>query len=814
MKKKVYMIGNAHLDPVWLWRWQEGYGENRATFRSALERLDEYEETVFTSSSAQFFEWIEESEPEMFLKLKERIQEGRIVLCGGWWIQPDCNIPCGESFARQGLLGQNYFYEKFGITCKAGYCVDSFGHNGMLPQILRLSGMDAYVFMRPDEKEKEIGEYLFEWEAPDGSSVTAFRIPGSYCAYEGLEQQIEDCIRQGSEKGQPIMCFYGVGNHGGGPTKKNIELVQAKMEDNQEFGIVFSSPDEYFKDVEAGNLNMKKLKGDLQHHSSGCYSLNSTIKNLNRRAENELLKAEKYEMLAAGLLGTVKEQEALNRAWKKVLFNQFHDILAGTIVKSAFHDAVQMYGEARTLALESANRMMQKIASRIDIPFRENTVSVIVFNPLGWEIESGVELEIGAFKNNDISDRVRVTDGKGREYDCQFVPSDTFLKGRKKIVFMAKIPAMGYRQFWIESLEGKCLDEKCRGEAARKEYVLENEYLSIRFNPETGGIESFFDLKRKLELMRGEGAVGKVMEDKSDAWAHDIFEFHERYGQFQLESIRKTEEGIVRSTIQVKSKFHNSEMIQYFTLYGQKDMLEVKVSLNWQEKRKCLKLEFPVNVKDAKALYEIPFGFIEKECDGMEEPMQNYFSINGFAMDGSGRGAGMAVLNDGKYSGDIKGNIMSLTVLRSPAYAHHRPYVLESAENDMFVDQGWQEFSYVLTGTAGGREDEALARKALEINQRPEVLLESFHSGMLPAEAGFLSASPENIVITCCKRAYDGNGWIVRFYESEGKGTIARITVGGKETEHTLRPNEIKTIRLSQDFKVISEADLLEWPQE
>ena len=171
MDKTIKLIGNAHLDPIWLWRWQEGCGEVLQTFRSALDRLKEYKDFVFTCSSAAYYQWVEEIDPEMFEEIKAMVKKGRWVPVNGWWVQPDCNMPSGESFARQALYSQLYYYEKFGITCKTGYNVDSFGHNAMMPQILKKSGMDHYVYMRPMEWEKSMKDNVFTWEAPDGSQA-------------------------------------------------------------------------------------------------------------------------------------------------------------------------------------------------------------------------------------------------------------------------------------------------------------------------------------------------------------------------------------------------------------------------------------------------------------------------------------------------------------------------------------------------------------------------------------------------------------------------------------------------------------------
>ena len=167
--KKLYMIGNAHLDPVWLWNWQEGFQEVKATFRSALDRMKENDDFIFSCSSSAFYEWVEKNNPEMFEEIRERITKGQWELVGGWYIQPDCNIPCGESFVRQGLYAQRFFLEKFGKMATTGYNVDSFGHNGMLPQILQKSGMENYIFMRPMPLEKGLPSRIFWWKSLDGS---------------------------------------------------------------------------------------------------------------------------------------------------------------------------------------------------------------------------------------------------------------------------------------------------------------------------------------------------------------------------------------------------------------------------------------------------------------------------------------------------------------------------------------------------------------------------------------------------------------------------------------------------------------------
>ena len=217
MKQKIHLIGNAHLDPTWLWRWQEGCGEVLQTFRSAAERLREYDDFVFTCSSACYYKWVEEIDPGLFEEITQLVKEGRWVPVNGWWIQPDCNMPCAESFARQALYSQLYYYEKFGKICRTGYNVDSFGHNAMMPQLLTKGGMRCYVMMRPNCRENpDIPEDLFWWDSADGSRVLTYRIPTGYAenGKNAIDCARELLSRKAEENRHGMMLFYGVGNHG------------------------------------------------------------------------------------------------------------------------------------------------------------------------------------------------------------------------------------------------------------------------------------------------------------------------------------------------------------------------------------------------------------------------------------------------------------------------------------------------------------------------------------------------------------------------------------------------------------------------
>ena len=332
---KVVMIGNSHIDPVWLWREDEGLQEVRSTFISALQRMEEFPEFQFTASSAAFYTWLKEIHPDVFEKIQQKVTEGRWHLAGGWWVEPDLNTPLGESLVRQGLYAQRFFLEHFGRLARVGFNVDSFGHSGALPGILASQGIKGYVFMRPQPHQMPLPEELFNWEDAGGSSVTACRISGEYCAWTkpsillNLEKTLLSMERQ---EISCLPCYYGVGNHGGGPTIENIKAIREIAQERSDLHIIHGSLEECLTQWQG--LTLPVLKGSLEGCFPGCYSADSEIKQLNREAEEALFRAETLCSMATGN-GFCYPTEPLRKAWQLLLFQQFHDTLAGTARKEA-----------------------------------------------------------------------------------------------------------------------------------------------------------------------------------------------------------------------------------------------------------------------------------------------------------------------------------------------------------------------------------------------------------------------------------------------------------------------------------------------
>ena len=750
--KQFYFVGNAHLDPAWMWRWQEGSAETKATLRSALDRMNEYPDFKFVCSSASAYEWIEDFDPAMFEEIKQRIREGRWIVVGGWYVQPDCNLPSGEGFARQSLYSQRYFHDRFGVTAVTGYNVDSFGHNLMLPQILKKSGMKQYVFMRPGPHEKEMPANAFRWRSPDGSEIPVYRIRACYNENFKELSELTDSLaelekfQEGMESG---MVFYGVGNHGGGPTKRNIELIMQAQKEFPENKYVFSDLNDYFESMEEQFKDLPLHTDDLQHHASGCYSAVSAVKAGIRRAENGLLEAEGYNMVAANVLGKKYLTEQFKDAWKNVLFCHFHDIAGGCSVEDVFTDSGYMLSESISIAERLKNSALQSLSWAIDTSSASRGFPIVVFNPHPFDIEDTVQIN----KQLDC-----IVDGEGNEVPLQHVQSQTIMcMGRSDTLFTARVPAMGYATYYYLP-EAKVTHEntlKAEGN------VLENAHVRVEFDPQTGYIRSMFNKDEQRQMLGGESAVPVIIDEhEHDTWSHARNFFTKQVGVFGDAKLTVLEKGPVRATVKVVSRYGASTLTQYFSLGTEDTTLTVRAKIDWQEHHKMLKLAYNMAVEAPRAFYEIPFGVIERPVDGEEEPGYRWVAV---ADDKSG----YALLNNSKYSFSVKDSTLNLTVVRSPLYGDHG-----GARNDecVFTDQGLHEFTYAITEAKMG-EWSPIITKARLFNTHATAVVENNHKGTQADTFCGLTVSAPNVQISAIKRAEDGQGLVVRMYETEGKET-------------------------------------------
>lgn len=866
----LHMIGDAHLDPVWLWRWQEGFQAIKATMQSALDRLGETPAFVFTASSSAYFAWLEENAPALFDQVRAQVKAGRIALVGGWWVQPDCNLPGGESFVRQALFGQRYLREKFGVQATVGYNIDSFGHHAMLPQLLSGAGLDSYVFMRPKPEEKHLPGRLFWWESDDGSRVLAFQIAYEYT---DLNVPLAHLITMNAhELREPFperMVFYGIGNHGGGPTRAAIAAIEAGMQPGDAGepapALVFSTPAVFFaraREAERAGLVIPTVHDELQYHAPGAYAAHSGLKRLNRQAEHRLLTAEALLALAHTLVGASLPAERLNAAWRTVLFNQFHDILAGTSLEAACDDAQAAFHSALHTADEVINHAVQALSWAV--PFTplsatpEAETPVLVVNPHPWPVRALIELE------TDAAPLRVVVDHQGRPVPAQLVASHAFVTWRRRVAFMADLPALGWSRYQLIALPAEGaepptpLAPKMREtlDAARASaiadapvvttaltsadpWVLENDRFTLRFDPATGAIAELYDKAADFSLFTpgSPAALPVVYEDTSDTWGHGVTAYDRVLGTCTPTGARVLADGPVKRAVQIGYRWNRSVILQTFTLCAGLNRVLVDVDVNWDEPMRLVKLLFPFALWNAQATYEIPYGQIARPFDGREQPGGAWVDISGMRQSTQREQwepFGVTVLNDGRYSFSASlPATLGMTLLRTPAYAHHDPARVSAEGGPVaWQDVGRHTFRYALMAHAGGFSVPGVAERAAaaarELNAPVIAQPESLHPGTLPERYAHIAVRAErgprpavqnglhtapvraSVVVSAIKRAEDGGGTIVRAHEVRGEAAQVTIVLG--KTRHTaaFTPCQIRTFCFPDDDAPVFDVNLLE----
>lgn len=815
MEKRMYLIGNAHIDPVWLWSRREGYSEIKATFRSALDRMNEFGYYIFTSACAAYYQWVEENEPAMFEEIKSRVAEGRWAIAGGMWVQPDCNLPSGESLVRQLLVSQRYFREKFGAAATVGYNVDSFGHSRMLPQLLRGAGIDSYVFMRPVINEKQLPN-LFLWESPDGSAVTAFRLTSPYCdmkpeafadQYAGLSPYKAKVMESKTFMERDTishMLFYGVGNHGGGPTVRCLTELDSMIEEDA--SLLYASPAQYFADITRENPPLPVVSEDLRPHAIGCYSADSRIKQKNRAVENRVFSAEKYDVMSAALTGAPSQKKSLDRALKKLLFNQFHDILCGCSIEDALDEACRYYDAAWTDGNEAAEFALQKLSWNIHTAgavqgapsgkedwmlweAEGQGAPCVVFNPHSFPVQQVIKLNHGKITG--------IRDDKGQPLPLQQVRGQQAnVEDIYNTVFVADIPALGYATYYTYTKQtftvpptGLQLTESddC--------FELRNAFITATVSKRTGCVS--------IDGCLEGGGQPVLYEDDTDTWAHGRTFLGTAAEAFPLCGIRVVDDGPVLVTVRAVFEYNHSVLAQEYSLSYADRSLSVRCKLDYHEKRRILRLHFPLAVQAESAVYEIPFGVSVQQCDGLEQVGHRFAGLSGCD------GTALALINDAKYSFSADGHTMRMLIARSCGFADH--YSISYDDGMEYMDMGRQTFCYRLLPYSAGQFAE-VTQCAIAHNQPLEYIMETNHTGCLPTGFSGIHITADNVVCDTIKFAENGGGLILRLYETAGCDvrTEIRLTLGRFCCSFSadIKHNQVKTFLV--DETGVQETNLLE----
>ncbi len=790
--KELHMICNAHLDPVWLWQRPEGIAEAISTFRVAADFCEEFDGFVFNHNESVLYEWVEENEPELFERIQRLVKEGKWRIMGGWYLQPDCVMPCGESFIRQIETGTKYFLEKFGVRPLTAINFDPFGHTRGLVQILKKCGYNSYVFMRPSWVE---AEHDFIWKGFDGSEIIAHKMNCGYNSGKGkIAEKISRILER--EYGDGInMMFWGIGNHGGGPSREDLETIAAHMKEHPENGLMHSWCENYFDRIDKSNL--QTFDESLNYTMVGCYTSMQRIKQAHRRLENDLSVCEK--MLA--LSGVPYDEKELEKAEKALLFCEFHDILPGSSIKAAEDDCLRLFSYGNEIAEKYGTKAFFKLCEG-QAKAKDGEIPVLVFNPHPYKITQDIEVEFQLqdqnWNDNEVT-IVTVRDSKGN-----YIPSQnekeacTFsLDWRKRVCFRAELEPMSINRFDCElHVENYPKRRILPCEENADYFTFDNGKMQVLINKKTGLIDKY--CVNGIDMLKPSSAKITAYADNEDPWGMTVDGFNNHVGEFTLldsakanafngypdetlDNVRVIENGDVRLKIQAIFGYSDSFAVVTYSLPKNGDYIDIKIKMLSNNSSRFYKLSFDTALISPEFYGQTAFGREKLRADGNEAVYQKWCGV-------FKNGKGLAVLNKGTYGGSVDGNILNISLLRTPVYSAHpignRPLADSDRCHDR-IDIGEREFEYRLTA------DTAKLDMQAELYNQPCIALSFFPSGAKEKKDTRVEIdNPEIILSRFCKK---NDGITIRLFNSSNKPEKAVLNIENQKFEINFAMFEVKT---------------------
>ncbi|MEM2280341.1 MAG: glycoside hydrolase family 38 C-terminal domain-containing protein [Nitrososphaerota archaeon] len=849
----IHLLGHSHIDAVWLWAKDETLKVCVETFSRVLDLMDKYPGLTFCQSTAQYYEWVEKSHPDLFERIRARVREGRWGIVGGSWVEFDCNLPSGESLVRQMLYGKRYFLEKFGVDVEIAWLPDSFGYCWTLPQILAKSGIKYFLTQKLKWNDATVFPYnVFWWRSPDGSEVLSHQTLGSYSEsldnWGDIERQLLTLrLRHGIED---LLVLFGYGDHGGGISETHVERALEWMNkySSGDRAVKFSTAAEYFSQLEkhAKSTSLPVVDDELylQFHR-GTYTTQAEIKKWNRRIEVLIENAEKLAVFAEGL-GLRYPREELREAWKTILFYQFHDAICGSSVKEVYEEVMQDYERVYNGLSGIVERSIEAIANKTDT--RGDGKSILVFNTQSWARDGIVELDISSL--GEVEEPL-IVDHEGRPTASQVVSDG----GRSKLLFIAEgVPPMGFKEYRITSKEK--MQPALTGvsvKEAQGKIVLENEFLSAEIDRQSGLITSIRHKGSGRDVVRpGEAVAVHVFEDVPasarkaldggyeailfDAWEIYIFDQVEGVKSVWLDEpigVGVVEHGPVRVVVASRYKYRqegreDTDITVKTIMYTKIPILYLEIEFDWRAWHRLAKLSIPTSIEGEYVYYEIPYSYIRRripysEWASLFERAKHEIPGQKWIDKSSEKdGIGLSVLNDCKYGFDSTLHELRVTLLRSPSYPPRWPAVsLESwLRGEEPTDQGRHVAKIGLYPHRGDWREAKTVRRAIEFNNPLIARLEEAHGGRLPKTYSFISIDGDDAPVTAVKLAEDGPNIVLRLYEPHGREAtvtlkvaldikeaqeadllerpVKPLTIENNKLKLTLKPHEIKTIVLQR----------------
>lgn len=758
-QRTFHLLGHAHLDMAWLWPLAETWEVGQRTFQSVLSLQQEFPDLVFGHTSAALYEWIEHNCPALFEQIQGAVQENRWELLGGMWIEPDANLPSGESLARQLLYGQRYFQAQFGRVSRVAWLPDSFGFCGQLPQLLAQAGIAYFVTAKLHWNDTTTFPHgAFYWRSPEGSQVLTVMGPANVAGVMDTRPLVMTEYALGWEPQtglKDMLWLPGVGDHGGGPTRDMWQVKQRWQASPFFPTLVSHRAEDYLSQVE------QQLSRDpttaptwqtelyLQYHR-GCYTNHADQKASNRRAEHLLAEAELWSVCASRLGQLPYPQNCLEAAWKKVLLNQFHDILPGTSIPEVFAQANQDWQTAIQVATTVIHQALNEIAQQVAWPYPPHPQAqpLLVFNALNWP-RSGVLTWPISPQTWRIYDHNGQALGQQASYDQQ-------------LLFKAEqIPGLGYGSYWLVPQSGAPASPPLPSAP-----ILDNGRLRVCLDEQTGEVASIFDHDQQRELLAGPGNQLQFFQDQGQYW--DAWNIDPDYAQHplphaRLESLEILEQGPLRWRIRACRYFQQSRFQQDYLLEADSSLLQILTCVDWQERHILVKAAFPLALGSDHFTTEAPCGIVERptqpqtqaEKAQWEVPHQHWLDLSDPEQD-----CGVSLLNDSKYGCDVQGQQIRLTLLRGSRWP------------DPEADLGVHQFNYGFYSHRGDWRHGQTVPQGYGFNRplRPWQCVSSATNGRLTPSQSLLALGADNLCLMALKQAEESDkSWILRFYEYWGQ---------------------------------------------
>ncbi len=815
-KKVIHLVCNAHLDPVWLWQWEDGLTEALSTFRTAVRFCEEEKQFVFNQGDALLYHWIEQHDPDLFKSIQTLVAQGQWRIIGGTWIQPDVNCPHGETAIRQYLVGLKYFRHKFDARPTTACNFDSFGHAEGFPQILAGCGMKSYIFCRPMPEICELPVGTFQWCDRSGISVFARRSDEHYFTRYDVANKLEQWVPHYSHEPETLI-LWGLGNHGGGPSEKELRDIAAYSKTHPDFAWRHSTPDAFFAALKPGTGELPQMAGEIQECFKGCYTSMSRVKRAYRETENLVLEAERLCTLAWWCLGSDYPVEELDAIWKDLLFSQFHDILPGSGVRAVEDDALQLLAHIRERSRRL--RFTALIDSlRDEAPADGEQTPIFIVNPHGFRLQTQIEFE---FITNYVvpqPGRIQIRRG-GRSYPFQR------LKEHHNIGFDWRVRVavpVDLKPWEVLRLTGhfeplETWEPRPHYPRPQENIQLKSSTLEICINRATGLVDHVVDPERNISFVRPGAFQPILFKDLDHSWTcgdpaqlegADVFAqapaWRKPSRRFHLATIQQlrelspspsdkwsnlrsgapslvriVEDGLLQTVVEALFSCGPSFIARRYVFMRDPVGFEVHDRVFFNHCDHMLKLEVPFDFVPTRSISETPYSAIERSPTKAFEECTNQRWV---AVQGA-NGKTIVAINHGTFGHSFTKKSLALNLLRSPAYASFNLRPDNPQHADRFEprqDQGEHVFRHRFIFSHHFVEHEAVEAAAVA-NMEPIVQVYFPNKGF-PAKATLrppIEVQPSHVHIVAIKRSESGNKLVVRLHNLSSADTIAELRVAG-----------------------------------